>query len=414
VAPVRGTPLWLRVDTDLQVELNADMGAADQARFGLHGRWKAIPEEPVEVEWLPGWSLRVPGNPDPVRLPDRTWWLPTLDGAIGLFVKRPVALHIDALDGPIFGKVLPGAFLPVYEPGPRVTEVVLFDYWGMEPVHGNTELTSLHAFVESDALAVRPLDGPIELAESADYLDWHLPLAMSPDGDAFTNTVCGVIHVMARDGSKLQVSQYRHGIWVTGWTHVPNWRRGSDYCLPRVVRLPSSDPSRPRAPPRVPRDYVTVTDDPAIQDPLGSLMSRGGALYVVRGWADDALRCVEWLVKPAGGLEKVGPDRFGRVSELRPQGKDDRLTRHLTYAERQGPVLAQVIVSPADCPARYAIVAASRDHISLVNGMYPRGIAAYHPDDREDWYFTQAACKAAAVRMSGSEPGLGRVFSEGC
>jgi hypothetical protein len=410
---VRTTRLWLRLDADARSELGADLSADDQRRMGTHGRWKAIPYEPVEVDWLPDWSLRVPGNPDPVRLRDEVWWMPKPNRAIGLFVQRTVDLHLDSPDGPVFGKALAGAFLPIYEPGPRTTEVVLLHHWAKQLKHGNPWTTNLSAFVDSDALGLAPPEGPTWPPEAGDYFDWHLSLSLEPEGPPFTDTICGAIHVLASDGSHVQVSQYRDGIWVTGWTHKPHWRRGNDRCLPRVVEVPSPNWPLPVARPTVPpRDYVAVPDDPAIEDPLGPLLRRGGALYVLRGWGDDVLTCVEWQVKPAVP-KKDGRGLPIRVSELR-QGKDDPVAYELTYAERRGPVLAQLSVRPEDCSAHYAIVAATPDQISLVGGFYPWGITAYHPDDREDFYLTKAACKAAAVRMSGSEPGLGRIFSEGC
>jgi hypothetical protein len=54
------------------------------------------------------------------------------------------------------------------------------------------------------------------------------------------------------------------------------------------------------------------------------------------------------------------------------------------------------------CGEIYSIVAAARDHISLLRGQYTWGIVGYHPDDTEEWYLTGAACEAAAAAASAS------------
>ncbi len=376
-----------------------------------------LPKPRALVERLPDARVRSRVDEEPRLLADwERLWPSTMQG-LGLFAQSRLDLHLGSIEGPIIGYALPGAYLPIIEPGPRVTQVVL-PYYSQTQVAGPPP--PIRAFVESGALGLLDTGETSAPPESTDYADYLLPLSAVPDATFFGETLCGPIHVEGREGTNLRITQVRDRVRISGWYSGPLPRaRGTNRC-PRQFRSVSALDRQV-----LPPGYVRV--DIALKDPLANLVRRGGRLYWLVEHDDDELACDELRVVPRaadkGEIRRsvtvdnqrvILSQKFEYAAPTEGRQSSIFLQRIELLGDRTAPGSAPGIAWCGDGSEVYYVVAASADSVSLFPGLRG-GVSGYHPDDAERWYLTQAACESAAREARQQPLGFARhLHPSGC
>jgi hypothetical protein len=366
--------------------------------------WNTHAPPRLMVDRSAGDTLRAVGRDwPPALLSLRGRSSPTRDRGLGLFVQRKAELHVESPRGPVVGWADVGTYLPIVGFGAASTEVVLPDYRDPKP---GVALAS--AFVDSSALGVaEPLPPAFSPAAPADYTDVIAPMAATAGGVPFAVTACGGLRVIGREGARVQVSQVRDGIHVTGWlAEAPPTVHGENRCDPRVVQL---GPRGTDAPP-LPAGYVAYTGGDAVNDPLGpTLRHRGVVVWLVKG-DDGSLRCEDWTAVAVEARDHGVSGHLQRDTTV--DGHRTRVVFDVEAGPRDGAPPSMVSLegpswsSPngegiALCGTIYSVVAADGARVTLVRGAYLDGLAGYHPEDTEVWYLSHATCEAARREPQG-------------
>ncbi|MBI2894507.1 MAG: hypothetical protein HYY06_13225 [Deltaproteobacteria bacterium] len=365
--------------------------------------------EPALVELLADGSVRAVEGDLQGRLPPEARSWPTADRGLGLFVQAHADLHLGAPDGPVVGRALPGAYLPVIEPGPRTTEIALPGY----QIAIDNRWRPVRAFVDSRSLGTRELPLPPS-PDAADFRDHARDLSVVPGGPTFAQTLCGPLRVVEERDGLPRIAQHRAGVEVMGWARVGFERRRGDLaCPPRVVeRRWSMDEAAPQ--PELPEGYVAA--DSTLGDPLGERVRRGGRIFWLEEEGFDGLACTDWRIQ----AERGASDRVRLSSSFIDDSGDANLvvssfifeyaaadSVHLpsvvllgpqteVRANRgRGPVRSSMSMG---CGEIYTIVSADPERVRVVRGQYLFGLVGYHPEDAETWYLDRRACESAAAR----------------
>ena len=203
-------------------------------------------------------------------------------------------------------------------------------------------------------------------------------------GAPFAGTALpGPLRVVTHDGSNLRVTQYCGGIQVTGWMPRPDDRRGDNSCAPRTIE--PEYPHTPAAERRpLPPGYVAMSDDPALRNPLGHLVRRGGSIH----WLvphDDGFKCVGWQVVPVAKSPKSKGGAVLRRVYIE-DGHRNVVTFGLGYSPRSVAPSFLELDGPSWqgdggegvglCDQLYSIVGVDREHVSLIQGEYLAGLSS--------------------------------------
>jgi len=406
------------------------------------------PDAPMLVELMPDDCIRsVPGAPPAFAgfLPPETRDGPSDLHGLGLYAQHMGELHLGSASGPIIGRIFPGAYVGVVSFAPPTAVIVV-------PLFASPHGNAVRAHLDSAVLGPEP--GPLVEPPPEGKLarDHHRGLAVEPEGDRFTSTLCGELRILAErprsngSGELLsQVAQRRDGVEIVAWTdqgisgvrgdvRCPSrfvWSEGTEFVLQDGPR------QRKVAVPAVPPGFVRVPS--GREDALAAAL-RGYApvFWLVEG--SSGATCVEW--KPGGALVRGhdGSTSFeGRLERRETEGEDLIITSYtLSYSafSPAGDTGHLVLLGPSTetrglrdralrsetgllCGETYLTMAAQDDELTVIPGQSPQPIVAYHPDDAERWYLSSQACEAALVRARAAPDrealaSLGLGFHRGC
>jgi hypothetical protein len=343
------------------------------------------------------------------------------------YAQRPAELHHGAPDGPIIGTIAPGAPVSVASLAGQWVQVAIPGF--AQP--SATPSAPVVAFVRADALGAEarsPAPSPEASTPARGRVvrDYPADIALAPTAtsdEPFAATLCGDIRVLEQQPPRALIAQSHAGVELRGWVDAPvDLRRGPIRCTLRQVyrqddRLISIDgtTAADRAVvAAVPPGYVGL-DPMHGEHLLGVLRSRTPMHWLVAGergstcqrWTPGTLQPdsepgvyrAELSGPPLASAAQLGVPSFSlRYRAATPQvpGEVVLFGPHFERAkdENTGGYRSGTV---------YTIVGATPDAVRAFPSSLSDSVVAWHPDDEERWFFSEASCRAAA---RAAEPAL--------
>lgn len=320
-APAPPAPFWLR-----EVDLAAEKGGPPTRHI----------EGPVRVEvaedgFVLGAAENADGFLDPSIMKE-----PADRHGLMLYAQRVAEMHFGTPDGPVFGRLHPGALVGVAPRGGDTWEIAV-------PRYG------LRAFVERDALGVEPTSEVPPVLAGSVYRDHDAALSVA-DGAGATRLLCGEFRVL--DGEAIQ---YSRGVEIRGRLDVPPFASFGDNSCGAASHWSLGGRFFSLAPGADWLDrelgWTVFPDNPLHfpnwfpdNDPLtGFIRQRWPMFWLVRSTA--GLFCEEWRFGPFT-VREGGRGPTGEVLETSMSLAVDRsVTLHVSYEERHRPMLGHVVFS---------------------------------------------------------------------
>lgn len=397
---------------------------------GGHEIWKVT--APVLVELFPDGRVR-PASADSEAfigyLPQGYWREARADRGLMLYAQKMLDVHIGRPDGPIMGRLHPGA------------RVALQPYEAYEKPAARIELplgTAISGerafYVDRAGLSAEPKVADPRLPHGRGRSMRVYGLLACGEGSlrfSFEDMYCEDIWFPA-DGGK--PSQYVRGIEVICDFSLQLWPPSGWYG-PRdnfSLHCPRRQVSRdgdallltgPDEPPRVveevPKQFAPVTHTEP--DPLEHRIARGGPVY----WlilTQSGPVCEEWQFHPTPSVRGSHPGpqpavaRLARVRAIKDD-KDDWLSNEypVTYepaSKHRLPTLrwGERRFWTRQRDYNYELLAVSGDELRMTaqrgNG---DDVVAYDPGDAERWFLSRSACDAARDEVAEAlerDPGI--------
>lgn len=402
----RARLVWLRNAAVLDAarqQVLARIGEPMQVELSADGRVRAPP----------GSAAPLDGYLDPALVQS------PVDGqGLALYAQAPAELRHGGPDGPVIGTIAAGAFVSV---------AALDAEWVRVAIPGFTQPSTrpgapVVAFVRADALGAEPqaLAPAASLPAAARVVrDYPADIALAPTAagdEAFAATLCGDIRVLDQQPPRALIAQSHAGVELRGWVDAPvELRRGPVRCTLRQVyrqgdRLISIDgtTAADRAVvSAVPSAYVSV--DPSHREHLlDVLRDRTPLHWLVAGergpgcqtWTPGALQpgsepgvyTAELRGPPLPSAARLGAPSFTlRYRAATPQAPGELVLF--------GPHFARSKAESASgyrSGSVYTVAGATPDAVRMFPSSLSDAVLAWHPDDEERWFFSDASCRAAA------------------
>jgi hypothetical protein len=352
---------------------------------------------------------------------------PAGEQSLALHARKPAELHLGGPDGPVIGSLAAGASVSVASRDAEWVKVTIPGFAQPSTKPG----APVVAFVRADALGAPP-SSPLPSAAASPppqgrvVRDYPADIALAPTAtsdEAFAATLCGDIRVLEQQPPRALIAQSHGGVELRGWVDAPvDLRRGPIRCTLRQVyrqaeRLISVDgtTAADRAVvAAVPPAYVSL--DPTHGEHLLGVLRDGTPVHwLVAG--ERGSTCQRWT---PGTLQ---PDSEAGVytAELRgpPLASAAQLgvpSFRLRYRAATPQVPGELVLfGPHFSRAKektsggyrsgtvYTIVGATPDALRALPSSLSDSVVAWHPDDEERWFFSEASCRAAA---RAAEPAL--------
>jgi hypothetical protein len=350
---------------------------------------------------------------------------PPNDPGLARYAQRTAELHLGSPDGPVIGSLAAGAPVSV---ATRDAEWVRITIPGFaQPL--TQPAVPVVAFVRADALGAEASSlapSPAPLPAGRVVRDYPADIALAPtvtSDEAFAATLCGDIRVLEQQPPRALIAQSHAGVELRGWVDAPvDLRRGPIRCTLRQVyrqddRLISIDGTTAAdrsVVAAVPSGYVGL--DPMRREHLLGVLRDGTPLHwLVAG--ERGSTCQRWT---PGTLQ---PDREPGVYRAELSGPPLASAAELgvpSFSLRYRAATPQVpgelvLFGPHFERAKdkntggyrsgtvYTIVGATPDAVRAFPSSLSDSVVAWHPDDEERWFFSEASCRAAA---RAAEPAL--------
>jgi hypothetical protein len=354
----------------------------------------------------------------PVAVPDRRDVEGVAPSAGPRFAARALALRDGAPDGPVIGRLLPGAAVDAerFDDGGHA-EVRLPVFQRIVRVEGGVSPRPLLAWVEADGLRAGPVDAPeTPPVEGRRARDHHTRFAAAEDAWPFAWSVCGPITIVEerRDEAgrvvATRASQRRERIELVGWTETPiRGPRGDHPCPPRIVRsegrvIRVGEPDPGPAP--LPEGLVEARPGEVASAITGRARRGGRAWILVHD--GERFACEEWRF--SGGRPDAEGTSRGSLSHTARDGHEwsrsvysyewtgaTLLLLGPSHLRRRGgprgPVIQEMHLGCGS--VRELVGGDDARWIWLPGGGFSGAIRGYHPDDAETWFADRASCEAA-------------------
>ena len=366
------------------------------------------------VNSLPGSRERVAGF-----IPETLLTRPTDRAGLMLYAQRTTELHLDSKNGPVIGRLHPGALVGVAASRVEVVEVAVPRYTRTNASPPNTLLD----FVDATALGPEPtVEVTPELPGSL-VRNFPFPLHLRDQWAAIDSLLCGELHIVEVDGDT-RATQYYRGIEVSGWFES-EWHFGDHGPVPCQARMVFSDAERlilfegrdwldAHEIPAVPQGYLPVA--PPSDDPLADVILHGKPIYWLTR-AHEKISCRRWHADAkwlrAGHIGKnclanqdmlegellQQEDRLGTyflmnytpVGAAKGGGSIELLGPYFKRSGTgyKGGVAFQMLLVRGD------IIYMERPRSLPSMGYTP---VAFLPEDVEHWYLSRESCETAKVR----------------
>jgi hypothetical protein len=375
---------------------------------------------PVLVELGPNGHVNsLPGSPEVVAgfVPVTLLTRPTDRAGLMLYAQRTTELHLDSNNGPVIGRLHPGAFVGVAASGVEHVEVAVPRY---TRINASPPPNTLFAYVDATALGPEPTVEVTPELPGRLVRNFPFPLHLREQWAAINGLLCGELHIVEVDGDT-RATQYYRGIEVSGWFES-RWHWGDHGPVPcqarmvfrdakRLVLLDGRDWLDAREIPAVPQGYLPVA--PPSEDPLTDVILHGKPMYFLTR-AHEKLACRKWRASAkwlrAGHSGKnCLADRDMLEGELLQH--DDRLGTYflMNYtpvgADKSGGSIE--LLGPYFKQSGTGYKGGVAFQLLLVHGdiIYmerPRTLpsmgytpVAFLPEDVEHWYLSHESCEVA-------------------
>jgi len=355
--------------------------------------------------------------------------------ALALYGQRQADLHDESENGPVIGRIYPGALVTVVTEGPPVgsgyRKIALPGFRAATAAR-----TQVVAVVEASALGTKPqpLQGPSTEGRLVRDFVMNSPLwaaELMPDSaPAFASTLCGEIRVLALGTRRSKISQYHAGVELIGWydylidvdNYCPLHRCNQRFVVQDGQSLSLTGMGSTQA------DKTPISAPPegfvhaefSDTDPLAERIKRRLPVYWLTQTKAHTARCSRWTFdgvtegKAESGARKL--EARMRSDLIVVEGKKTLPSFVLSYepgSHLQGgtlllaglnfnqpgtPAGAQVDGNSYRGMMPYSFVGANKDALRLLEGEWAsnKDLVAWHPDDEERWFLSEAACNAAA------------------
>lgn len=357
-------------------------------------------------------------------LTEATLTQPADRAGLMLYAQRTTDLHLDSKQGPVIGRLHPGAFVGVAVRGEGRGMVAVPRYNRTNAADPKTLL----AYVDVSALGPHPAPEVVPVLAGRVAHDFGVSLHLRGQWAAVDNLLCGELHFVEVDGDT-RATQYYRGVEVSGWLES-KWYwgdHGPTPCPGRTVfrhrdtlfLLDGRDWLDARAVASIPADFMRVA--PPKDDPLRAAILAGTSVYWLTR-SDEQLVCREWRPKArwlrAG---QTGVNCLAKQDMLEGEllQRNDSLGTYfpMNYtpvaADQSGGSLE--LLGPYfkrfgtgyKCGVAFQLLAAVGDVLFMERpGVYAAGgpppkeykPVAFHPQDVERWYLTRESCHAALAK----------------
>jgi hypothetical protein len=348
------------------------------------------------------------------------------------YAQKRAELHHGAPDGPVIGTIAAGAFVNVVSLDGEWAQIALAGF-----IQPSTKAGApVVAFMRADALGAEPKAlAPAASAPAAGRVvrDYPADIALTPaatSDESFASTLCGDIRVLDEQPPRALIAQSHAGVELRGWVDAPvDLRRGPVRCTLRQVyrqadRLVSIDGTT-----AADRTVVAVAPsnyasrDPSHREHLLGVLRDGTPVHWLvasqhgpscQRWTPGALKpgtepgvYTARLNGPAlASAAQLGDPSFSvryRVATPEAAGELVLLGPHFNRAKSVDRPKEEGNGSGYRSGTVYTIVGATPDAVRVFPSSLSDSIIAWHPDDEERWFFSEASCEAAA---RAAEPAL--------
>ena len=379
---------------------------------------------PVRVELSTDGRVRtLSGSQEPLEgyLLEAQLTQPADRAGLMLYAQRTAELHLDMPDGPIIGRLHPGAFVGVAARGGRSVVVAVPRYR-----RTNSKAGALLAYVEVSALGVAPIAERAPAIAGKLVRNFGVPLHLREQWAAIDNLLCGGFHIEESNGDT-RATQYYRGIEVSGWLESA-WYWGDHGPSPcpartvyrgngKLVLLEGRDWLDAQDIASIPPGFTAI--DPPLSDPLAKAIEQGQSLYWLT-LAHGQLACRGWHPKAhwlhAG---QSGANVFANRDQLEGELSDGDEYFPMNYtpvsADKSGGWLE--LLGPHfkkshtgwRCGVAFTLRAAQGATLYMEGpGAYSSGggppkeyaPVAFHPEDVERWYLSRDGCNTALANAA--------------
>lgn len=261
--------------------------------------------------------------------------------------------------------------------------------------------------------------------------DYPADIALAPTAtsdEPFAATLCGDIRVLDQQPPRALIAQSHAGVELRGWVDAPvDLRRGPVRCTLRQVyrqgdRLFSIDGTTAADRAVVaaaPSNYVSR--DPMHREHLLGVLRNGTPVHwLVAG--EHGASCQAWTPgalqpdtepgiyttalsgPPLASAATLGVPSFTvRYRAATPQAPGELVLFGPHFARPENARLEETTASGYRSGSVYTIVGATPDALRVFPSSLSDSVVAWHPDDEEHWFFSDASCRAAA---RAAEPAL--------
>jgi hypothetical protein len=391
-------------------------------------------EAPVQVELSGDGRVRsAPGSPTPLDgYIDPLLLRSPADGqGLALYAQEPSELHDGAPDGPVIGTLGAGAFVSVASLDAEWVQVAIPAFAKPSAPSGSP----LVAFVRAAALGAEPkVLAPVATPPAAarvvrDY-PADIPLAPTAASDeAFAATLCGDIRVLDEQPPRALIAQSHAGVELRGWVDAPvQLQRGPVRCTLRqvyrqgdqLISIDGTTAADRAVVTAVPSHYVSL--DPTHGEHLLDVLRKATPLH----WLvsnEHGATCQKWKPStlkpdtepgmytgklsgaPLASAAKLGVPSFTwRYRAATPQAPAELVLFGPHFARAKKPARPkQESSSGYRSGSVYTVVGATPEALRVFPAPLSDSVVAWHPDDEEHWFFSDASCRAAA---RAAEPAL--------
>jgi hypothetical protein len=322
-----------------------------------------------------------------------------------LYAQRVTDLRWRRSDGPVLGRLHPGAFVSVVPLARGMIRVgsLPFERASDRPV----------VFVDRDALGVEAREvAPFAPPEKfgtvrvPGVVGWLEDPETRRTEAAWTAVDCEDVWISE---DRRLVSQYVRGVELVGSeTELSSWILKTGPAVFESLRCPARAVSREGARlssiradgsrvfvDRIPDGYRRP--EPAAADPIVEAERREASLYWLLR-TDDGLVCDEWKFARTGRLvRRKRVDRDGRSGVASfplhhaPPSSDAPPVLHFDSLQIDGKEALK-----CSCEYSYSVLRSTGDEIEVTGRRLPERLVAYDPADVERWFLSKERC--AAVR----------------